>query len=49
MPSSQVATEYVQSHAGRLSELVKSFEAQNAAQESYAQQAVAAWTMAQQQ
>ncbi|GAB7340353.1 hypothetical protein MBLNU457_6799t1 [Dothideomycetes sp. NU457] len=49
MPSSQIANQYVQKHEGRLSELVQGFEAQNGAPESYAQQAVAAWNMAQQQ
>ena len=49
MPSSKLANDYVQSHAGRLGELVKDLEAQNGAKESYAQQAVEAWSMAQQQ
>lgn len=49
MPSAQVARDYVQSHEGRLNELVGGFEAQNGVEGSYAQQVVAAWAMAQQQ
>jgi len=49
MPLSKLANDYVQSHASRLGELVKGLEAQNGAKESYAQQAVEAWSMAQQQ